>query len=257
MKNILLVGETWTSTATHVKGWDQFPSITHHNGATDFMARVGSDDWVFQQMTCEQAVNEFPDTTEALAKHDVIILSDIGANSFLLPPATWLHSQRSPNRLKALRAYVEQGGALIMVGGYLSFQGINGAARYHRTPVEQVLPVSMRAVDDRLELPEGIVPETVPGAEAHPALAGLTGTIPFVLGMNEVTAKPEANVLLRLPENEGGHPFLAVGHYGLGRTAAWMTDIGPHWMPTEFLEWDGLAPLWHGLLAWLVSRDGS
>ena len=30
-----------------------------------------------------------------------------------------------------------------MVGGYCSFQGINGGARYHGTPVEEVLPVEI------------------------------------------------------------------------------------------------------------------
>lgn len=254
MKKILLVGETWTSAATHVKGWDQFPSITHHNGAEDFIATVKSPDWSFEQISCEQAANGFPDTAAALAEYDVIILSDVGANTLLLPPATWLQSKRSPNRLKALRQYVEEGGALIMIGGYLSFQGINGAARYHRTSVEDALPVTMRSVDDRLELPEGIVPEVVTESAEHPALSGLSGPLPFILGMNEVVAKPAGETLLRLPRDEGGHPVLVVGHYGKGRTAAWMTDIGPHWMPPEFLAWNGLAPLWHGLLSWLADR---
>ena len=33
MKNILLVGESWISNATHFKGWDQFHSTTYHLGA--------------------------------------------------------------------------------------------------------------------------------------------------------------------------------------------------------------------------------
>ena len=32
-KKILLVGESWVSTANHVKGWDTFSSITYHLGA--------------------------------------------------------------------------------------------------------------------------------------------------------------------------------------------------------------------------------
>ena len=30
MTNVLVVGESWTSTATHVKGWDSFSSATFH-----------------------------------------------------------------------------------------------------------------------------------------------------------------------------------------------------------------------------------
>ena len=46
----------------------------------------------------------------------------------------------------------------MMIGGYYSFQGINGGARYHKTPVEEVLPVTCLPVDDRVEVPEGFAP---------------------------------------------------------------------------------------------------
>lgn len=46
-----------------------------------------------------------------------------------------------------------------MIGGYLSFQGIDGKARYKDTPIEEVLPVKMKSIDDRIEVPEGMYPE--------------------------------------------------------------------------------------------------
>ena len=46
----------------------------------------------------------------------------------------------------------------MMVGGYYTFQGINGAARYHRTPIEEILPVTMQAHDDRYEVPDASGP---------------------------------------------------------------------------------------------------
>ena len=33
IKKILLVGETWMSSASHYKGFDQFGSVTFHSGA--------------------------------------------------------------------------------------------------------------------------------------------------------------------------------------------------------------------------------
>jgi hypothetical protein len=39
--------------------------------------------------------------------YDVVILSDIGSNSFLLAPQTFARSESSPNRLRALAEYVE------------------------------------------------------------------------------------------------------------------------------------------------------
>jgi uncharacterized membrane protein len=254
-KKILLAGESWTSTATHIKGWDQFPSVTHHRGADEFVSILHGADFDFTYMLCHEAATDFPSTDAALDAYDCIILSDIGANTLLLSPDVWIHSRRAPNRLKLLRSYVERGGGLIMVGGYYSFQGINGAARYRNTAVEAVLPTAIHPYDDRIELPEGIVPELGAGVAGHPVLSGVPTDFPYLLGINEVVAKPGATTLLALPASEGGHPLLAVQQVGAGRSAAWTTDIGPHWLPNEFLRWDGFKALWSNLLHWTSRQD--
>lgn len=253
---ILLAGESWTSTATHIKGFDQFASVTHHRGADDFLNAIADPRLSVTYMPCHEAAERFPDTAEALSAFDVVILSDIGANTLLLPPDVWLRSQRAPNRLKALRDYVAAGGGLIMVGGYYSFQGINGGARYRSTAVADVLPVTIHPHDDRLEMPEGVHP-IVAGSPGFGGgiTAGLEGALPYVLGCNEVVARPDASVLLRLPDGDGGHPLLVVGRHGQGRTAAWTTDIGPHWLPSAFLAWPGFRPLWHDLLDWCAGAE--
>lgn len=248
-KKVLLAGESWTSTSVHIKGWDQFATATHHRGADAFVELL-ADTFDITYMLCHEAVERFPNTAEALDAYDCIILSDIGANSLLLPPEVWIHSRRAPNRLKLLRDYVLRGGGLIMVGGYYSFQGINGGARYANTAVEAVLPVSIHRYDDRLELPEGIVPQATSNSASHAVLNGVGGAFPYLLGVNEVVAKPGATTLLALPDDEGAHPLLVVGETGLGRSAAWTTDIGPHWLPNEFLRWDGFRTLWCNLIEW-------
>jgi uncharacterized membrane protein len=247
-KKILLAGESWTSTATHIKGWDQFPSVTHHRGADAFIERLAGDAFAFDYMLCHEAAERFPASADALGAYDAVILSDIGANTLLMPPSVWVHSQRAPNRLRAVRDYVAKGGALIMVGGYYSFQGINGAARYRGTAVEDVLPVSIHPWDDRLEIPEGAEAVTVAGD--HPVLEGVPGQMPFILGCNEVVAKPGATTLLALPEDQGSHPLLVLGEHGQGRSVAWTSDIGPHWLPMDVLDWAGFPPLWHNVLTW-------
>ncbi|KAA2235922.1 glutamine amidotransferase [Salinarimonas soli] len=250
-KTILLAGESWTSTATHIKGWDQFASVTHHRGADDFIRVVGGDGYEIRYMTCPEAAEGFPSSADELAAYDVVVLSDIGANTLLLPSAVWIRSERFPNRLKALREYVARGGGLAMVGGYYSFQGINGGARYRGTPIADVLPVEIHPYDDRIEMPEGIHPLVRETAREHPILSGVSGELPYVLGVNEVRPKTAADTILSLPTEEGGHPLLVVGSYGKGRTAAWTTDIGPHWLPNEFLRWPGFPVLWRNLFDWL------
>jgi uncharacterized membrane protein len=37
---LLLAGESWTTTATHIKGWDQYQSATFHRGADHFVAAM-------------------------------------------------------------------------------------------------------------------------------------------------------------------------------------------------------------------------
>ena len=93
--------------------------------------------------------------------HIPIFLVPVGtAMVELFHPDTWIHSRTTPNRLRLLRDYVSGGGGLLMFGGYYSFQGINGGARYHKTPVEDVLPVNCLSVDDRVEVPEGFSPKS-------------------------------------------------------------------------------------------------
>jgi uncharacterized membrane protein len=228
-KKILLAGESWVTTATHIKGFD------------------------FTYMPCHQAPTEFPQTVEGLKAYDAIILSDIGANTLLLHPDTWIQSKPTPNRLFALKDYVAQGGGLAMIGGYLSFQGINGSARFKGTPVEEVLPVTMLPVDDRVEVPEGLRPEQVGD---HPILAGISGEWPMVLGFNEVAAKPEATVIARASARYRHLPIIAAGTHGKGRSLVWTSDIGPHWLPADVLKWPHFPRLWRQMLDWLCGAAG-
>lgn len=109
-KKILLVGESWTSTSTHVKGFDQFATATWHTGATDFLAALADSPYAITYMPAHAAATDFPLTLEAMQEWDAIILSDIGANTLLLHPDTWLKSRRTANRLTLLHDYVAGGG---------------------------------------------------------------------------------------------------------------------------------------------------
>jgi uncharacterized membrane protein len=139
-----------------------------------------------------------------------------------------------------------------MIGGYYSFQGWMGGARYRGTAVESVLPVTIHPWDDRIEVPEGF--RATVGLPAHPLLAGVPAQWPVMLGLNEVVARPEATVLAHAPNEEGAHPLLVVGSHGAGRTLAWTTDMGPHWLPQEAIDWPGFVPLWRNLLGWLTTK---
>ncbi|MBL8583791.1 MAG: cytoplasmic protein [Rhizobiaceae bacterium] len=252
-KKVLLVGETWVSAATHFKGFDQFGSVTFHSGAEPLVRALEDSAFELVHMPAHQAPEKLPFDLDGLNAYDAILLSDIGANSLLLHSDVWVNGKPVANRLKLLKQWTEAGGGLAMIGGYLSFQGIDGRARWHRTPVEAALPVECLPYDDRLEVPEGFS-AVVDAKSRHPILEGLQGPWPILLGANEVKVKAGEGieVLASLPAEEGGHPLLVTGSCGKGRTLAWTSDLSPHWLPASFYQWPGYTTLWRNALSWLT-----
>lgn len=251
MTRVLLAGESWISTATHVKGFDEFSSTTFHTGADAFIAAAASEGVHIEQIYAHDVPGSFPRTVEALSAYDVVILSDIGANSFLLPPDVFLEGRRADNPLLALAEWTRRGGGLMMAGGYLSFTGFQARANFARTPVADVLPVTMHPADDRVEAPQGAtVAVTEPD---HPAAAGwgaLVDSAPTLLGYNLVEPRQDASVVATVD----GDVLVATREVGQGRSLVWTSDIGPHWCPEDFLAWEGFSPLVGGMLRWLAGR---
>jgi uncharacterized membrane protein len=245
MTRVLLAGESWISQATHYKGFDSFTSVTFHTGADEFIAAAASEGVDVEQVYAHDVPQKFPRTVAELSEYDVVILSDIGANSFVLPPETWLEGQSASNPLVSLAEWTRAGGGLMMAGGYLSFQGFQARANFARSPIADVLPVTMLDCDDRAETPQGAKADVV--MPEHPIARGWTGQAPDLLGYNVVTARPEAEVVATV----AGDVLIATMEPGEGRSLVWTTDIGPHWCPTPFLGWDGFAPVVGAMLRWL------
>jgi uncharacterized membrane protein len=254
-KKILLVGESWVSTSSHIKGWDGFSSVTFHLGAEPLVKALQDSPFELTYMKAHDAATDFPSTLKGLQQYDAILLSDIGSNTLLLHPEVWLNGNTFPNRLKLTRDYAEQGGGLMMIGGYLSFQGIDGKARWHKTAVEAALPVTCLPHDDRYEAPEGIIADIL--LPSHPIVAGLNERWPALLGMNAVIARKneDVEVIAQAQTENGPLPLLVAGRYGKGRTLAWTSDIGPHWLPSKFVAWHGYRKLWLQAFSWLTRGE--
>ncbi len=243
-RRVLIAGESWTTHSIHQKGFDSFTTTEYAEGVVWLRDALLAGGFDVHYMPSHIAAREFPSTVEALNAYCCVILSDIGANTLLIHPDTFSRFKALPNRLDALEAYVRQGGGLIMVGGYLTFQGIDGKARYHGTPVEQALPVDIGLVDDRCETPQGVTPRVV--LVDHPIVAGLPESWPDLLGYNRVTAKPGAELVAKV----GDDPLVVAGEHGRGRGLAFASDCGPHWVPPGFVEWAGYAVLWRQMVEW-------
>lgn len=243
---VLIAGESWVMHTVHQKGFDSFNTTEYAEGVRWLRAALERAGCRVDFLPNHLAPREFPLTVEALAPYALVILSDIGANSLMLHPDTFARSVAQPNRLAVLRDYVAQGGALAMIGGYLSFQGIEGRAAFQGTPVEEALPVSLLPYDDRVELPAASRPRVMqPG---HPIVRGLPYRWPRLLGYNRLHAKPGARVLVEC----NGDPLVVAGTYGKGRSMAFASDCGPHWAPPSFVDWAGYEIFWAQAVAWLA-----
>ncbi len=122
--------------------------------------------------------------------------------------------------------------------------------------------------NDALSLPQIFTSETMRVAQqslseqpvmAVPGVAsGMTRGIdwsgaPFLLGFNYVSPKETAEMLLT---TENGEPLFAVWRYGLGRAAAFMSDVKDRWA-SEWLAWPGFGAFWSQVVDGLLPGEGA
>jgi uncharacterized membrane protein len=253
---VLLAGESWVSTGMHVKGFNDFSTAFYEVGHEALAAALGAEfDVVF--LPSHEAATAFPGSAAELRRYAAVLFSDMGADTLLLHPDTFIRMRPTPNRLIAVQEYVAAGGGFGMIGGYMSFGGFGGRARYHRTEIEEILPVTCLPYDDRVETPQGFHPEPPAPTDQltpadHPVLAGVRGPWPMLLGYNRIAAKPAAQVLLHRGPGLDSDPILAVGAYGNGRTLAFASDCAPHWGSPDFVNWEHYATFWRSAVRWLA-----
>lgn len=247
--SVLLVGETAMGSLFEYKGIDYFVEADYHTSADLFIQALESKGHQVTQVPCHLISKLFPRTLEELSTYDVVLISDVGANSFLLLPEVVKEGRRAVNLLKLTCDYVAAGGGFAMIGGYLTFQGFNAKGCWKDTPIEGILPVTLREGDDRRELPEGADLTCAP--DSHPILKGLPAAWPYILGYNRLKAKKGAEVVVAFE----GDPIIAAGTHKNGRTLAYATDCSPHWSSPDMCGWERYPDLWDNILRWLAGQS--
>lgn len=247
--NVLLIGESWVVHTTETKGFDVFTADHYETGIEFIEPVLTTDDISFSHMPCHRIEFDFPKTAEELKKFDVLIISDVGSNTFLLPVETFLQCKTSVNKLEVIKEYVKQGGGLCMAGGYLSFSGIEGKGHYHETALEDAMPVEFLPYDDRREHPEGLTVSIDP--DSHPIFSGMPKEISGILGYNKAIPREDSQTVASFAN---GDPFIVVREYGKGRTIAYTTDCAPHWSSPEFCQSEAYRILWQNMVRWMANR---
>lgn len=246
--NILFIGESCMVHTTEYKGTDHFSGTRYNESALIMKDVFEGCGHTVRHIPSHRVHLDFPGTAEELKDYDVVVLSDVGASTLLLHPDTARFCKRTANKLDQIAKFVETGGGFIMIGGYMSFAGIEGKAKYKDTVIEEILPVSIRGYDDRVEVPQGA--DLCTKGNTHPIFAGLPKEWPYILGYNKTEAKAGSEVIMEYK----GDPIIALGKYGEGRTIAYTTDCTPHWAPPQMYEWEYYGTLWNQMFQWLVKE---
>jgi uncharacterized membrane protein len=241
---VLVVGESVFKIHTHYKGFAAYETGYITMSLDPFVERFEGTGVTVDFMPNHEVSLKFPFTVDELSAWDVIVLSDAPADSFLLAPDT-LAGKIVPNRIRVLSDWVRAGGGFAMIGGWMSFGGFHGKGHWAFSPVTELIPATILPHDDRVEVPEGTVPEV---RARHPILNGLPAVWPDFLGYNRLT-DPTGEVLLSFPNAD---PLLVTDTRGKGRVAAFTSDILPHWGSPRFIEWPGYVRFWTQLFTWLA-----
>lgn len=245
-KRILIAGESWVTQTTHIKGFDTFVTCAYDEGVEYIRRALEEGGYEIDFLPNHLAMEKFPTTLEELQKYSAVILSDIGSNTLLLTKDVFVKGQKQANRLELIKEYVEKGGSFLMIGGYMSFTGIDAKSRYGETAIKDIIPVAMLEKDDRVEAPQGFHPEVI---KEHEAIEGMPKEWPHFLGYNKTIALEDRGEHL---VTINGDPFISVMEYGKGRTAIFSSDCAPHWGPAEFLSWEYYNKLWINILNWMT-----
>lgn len=251
---ILYVGDTQVNVQTSIKGIDSW-TFTYYSDSARYLrdALKATDDIECTHIPSMNCIADMPSTVEEFQKYDAVLVSDVGYNNINLQPGNTqpFMVPMGPNRENALVEYVQQGGGFMMIGGWLSFSGMQGKGLYGGTKIEEILPVNCvpRGADDRVEVTEGYSMKL--DDPEHPIVKGIDWEIPYMfMGYNKVYLKDDAHLIA----SYNGDVQIATRQVGKGRTSVFTCDVGPHWAG-NFLKHPGYNQFWQQISRWTACAN--
>ncbi len=195
-------------------------------GAACYLAGLMTSwQWDFDYVPSDEALS----ANMLEREHDLFVFSDY--------PSARLSKELASSIVDRITA----GAGLLMIGGWESFHGLGGD--WDQSPLAAALPVEISTTDDRINSDEAFYVTTT--ADEHPIVAGLPWRErpPVVGGFNQIVPKAGATTLLNLTrlrvqrererfitEFTDSFPLLITSQHGAGRTAAFASDVAPHWI---------------------------
>ncbi|MFL2915640.1 MAG: glutamine amidotransferase [Nitrospinia bacterium] len=244
----------------HLNGrpsWDSryLREVLAHNPKVDllsfFILRNMNDD--VEAPTTELSLIPFPSNLlfdDYLSSFDLIVFQNFKYDPFI-----------DKKYLGNIRKYVQNGGAFLMIGGDLSFQG----GGYSHTPIEEILPVSFEEISRSfVEKPfqpllnQELLRHPILSLEKDPALnLGVWDSLPPLQGFNMgLLPEKNAHVLAKYAKKSTA-PLLVVGKFGKGRTALLATDSMWNWNFRNVGDGGSgryFQKLWNNVIDWLIAE---
>lgn len=244
---VLLLGESYSATHTFVRGRNYVTLPQYGHFGTQLVSLLEGEGPTVTWIPTHDIPEKCPILRQDFAAYDVVVLSDVGSDTMLVQPRRE-NGSRYPNRLAELTEYVRSGGGLVMIGGYFGFAGIGNQARYAMTPLADSLPVHILPYDDRVECPEGVIPQA-------DSVCSIFRNVPMdrcppFAGYNKTVLKQGATQFAAFRTD----PFLAGWNFGEGRAFAFTSDCAPDWAPAEVLAWESYPRLLANILSWTAGR---
>lgn len=217
-----------------------------------FILRTLSDD--VEATTGELSLIPFPSNllfTDYLNSFDIIIFQNFQYSPFV-----------DKKYLQNIKDYVDGGGAFMMVGGDLSFQG----GGYENTPIAELLPVSLKSmgkslVDDEFQFQAArdfvnhpilrLEKDDESNRSAWKSMSPLNG---LNIGL---VPKKNAQVLSSFSRNNGSaYPVLVVGKEGKGRSLVLATDTSWNWNFRRVGKGGSgryYQKFWNNVISWMIA----
>lgn len=220
-----------------------------------FILRTLNDD--VQASMSEVSLIPFPSNllfTDYLSSFDLVIFQNFKYAPFI-----------DEKYLQNIKKYVHKGGAFIMIGGDLSFQG----GGYDRTPVEDILPVRIQKKSG-LFLHDEFAAHVDKKLIHHPILHleknkdlnyEAWATMPKLNGLN-IGLEPveDAQVLVSYKKDKdqtASHPILALRKSGSGRVLILATDSSWNWNFRRVGQGGSgryYQHFWNNIIAWMMDE---
>lgn len=102
---VLIAGESWVTYSVHMKGFSSFTTGEYETGLESLVMALRTDDIEVAHIANHVASKDFPTQASELSRFNVIVLSDIGADTLQLHPEAFLHGKRAPDRLQLINGY--------------------------------------------------------------------------------------------------------------------------------------------------------